>query len=117
MPDNTSALGGLLGMDPDMLQQLAQQFGPSDADRKMALSQGLMAAGFGLLGGHGIVNALGNAGQGLQQYNQTLQQQNQLRQQGLTQGIAVYNLMRQQAFMQQMAKQLGNNNAQSPAQG
>lgn len=97
MADTTTAFGGLLGMDPDTLQQLAQQFGPSDADKKQALAQGLMAAGFGILGGHGIVNALGNAGQGITQYNTTLHDLTAQRSQGLQQAMNMWNLQQQQA--------------------
>src|SRR5271166_967503 len=104
------AIPGILGqLDPDtmqQLQQLAQQFGTNDADKKQALTQGLMAAGFGILGGHGIVNALGNAAQGLNQYNEVLQQSSQRRTQGLSQAMQALTMQRQMTMMQGLNKYL-----------
>ena len=64
---------GLLGnFDPAQLQQLMQQFGATEAEKKDANKQALFALGFGLLGGRRgqEMATIGHAGMGAMQYRQ-----------------------------------------------
>ena len=112
---------GLLGnFDSAQLQQLMQQFGATEAEKKDANKQALFALGFGLLGGRRgqELATIGHAGMGAMQYRQHVlddAQQNKMR--GMAGGVAMTQFVQAQQDRQARISQQQRLDALTQASG
>lgn len=81
-------------MGPGEFNSLLAQFQPSEADKKQARAAALLAAGAGILGGHGLAQGLSQGLLGIAQYPQQLREQQLIRGQNVQAAMQLMPMLR-----------------------